>query len=131
MEQSAVVVPWEYWVCSECLEDNPYAIWLIKEKCLNPRRHYPRCRTLVSIEPSTTMLVKMRPLPKCALTFHGQFALCRNAHQISAELRPELCRYRNAQNCGRRDSCTFAHSEVERETWNFIKVLFRGTWCTY
>ena len=107
MDCDVVVVPWEHWVCTQCLQDNPYAVWLIKLKCFNPtHHHYPDEKTLVSIEPSTMMLVKMRPLPQCAWTIQGN---CR--------------RY---PNCAKGDACTYAHSIVEQDTWNFIKTLYKG-----
>jgi hypothetical protein len=109
MDSGVVVVPWEHWVCTQCLQDNPYAVWLIKLKCFNPtHHHYPDEKTLVSIEPSTMMLVKMRPLPPCAWTIRGNFVYCR--------------RY---PNCAKGDDCTYAHSIVEQHTWNFIKTLYK------
>lgn len=112
MESDVVVVPWEHWVCTQCLQENPYAIWLIKLKCFNPNRHghhFPDKRTLVSIEPSTMALVKMRPLPRCAFNIRGRFVLCRKY-----------------LDCRHGDSCNFAHSPVEQHTWNFIKTLYKG-----
>ena len=61
----AVVVPWEHWVCSQCLRENPYAVWLIKLRCFQPKihRHHQYRWTLVSIEPSAMRLVGMRHHP--------------------------------------------------------------------
>ena len=109
MDSGVVVVPWEHWVCTRCLQENPYAVWLIKLKCFSPAyrdHHFPYEKTLVSIEPSTMMLIKMRPLPRCAWRIRGNFAHCQ--------------RY---PHCHNGDSCTFAHSTVEQHTWNFIKIL--------
>ena len=118
MDRSGVVVPWEHWVCTRCLQDNPHAVWLIKLKCFQPRRRghcYPEEKTLVSIEPSTMQLVRVRPLPKCAWTIRGKFMFCRNH-----------------PSCHNGDSCTYAHTYVEQHTWNFKKTLYKGSFpkCT-
>ena len=110
MDRGSVVVPWEHWVCTQCLDDNPYAVWLIKLKCFKPMKYghnYPQRRTLVSIEPKTMELVKVRPLPQ--LTILGRFTLCRYY-----------------PNCPEGDLCTYAHLSVEQETWNFKKTLLQG-----
>ena len=111
MDRGSVVVPWEHWVCTQCLEDNPYAVWLIKLKCFKPGyrgvRHYSHQRTLVSIEPSIMKLVKMRHPP--ASLGSGALDLCQSY-----------------PNCRRRDSCPLPHSEVEKKTWTFIRTLFEG-----
>ena len=107
MDASTVVVPWEYLVCSRCLVDNPYALWLIKEKCSKPQYHFGSPQTLVAIDIYKSILVKMRPLPSCAQSLHGNFVLCRNAKDCDG-------------------SCTYAHSKVEQDTWNFIKRVNQG-----
>ena len=107
----AVVVPWEHWVCSQCLRENPYAVWLIKLRCFQPKRHrhHQYGWTLVSIEPSAMRLVGMRHPPA-------------NIEQITAPI--SLCK--SWKNCSKRDSCLHPHSEVEKHTWNFIQTVFRG-----
>ena len=114
MDSGVVVVPWEHWVCTQCLQDNPYAVWLIKLKCFNPtHHHYPDETTLVSIEPSTMMLVNMRPTPAC--------------HRVQ---RPNQRRWmylcQDYPHCQRGNACPFPHSEVEYHTWDFIRRAFRG-----
>ena len=117
MESDVVVVPWEHWVCTQCLQDNPYAVWLIKLKCLNPsnyRHQFPHQKTLVSIEPFTMMLVKMRPPPPVLHPARGQG---RYRHVNVCQSYP---------NCQLGDLCPFPHSEVEYHTWSFIKTVFKG-----
>ena len=118
MDSGVVVVPWEHWVCTQCLQDNPYSVWLIKLKCFSPTKQghrYPDEKTLVSIEPSTMMLVKMRPAP--------------SRRRVQ---RPTQRRYmyinvcQDYPNCQRGDACPFPHSEVEHHTWDFIRRAFRG-----
>ena len=109
-----VVVPWEHWVCAQCLQDYPYAVWLIKLKCFQPRHsghHYPYQKVLVSIEPNTMKLVKMRPPPpqaQCLTKSSGSVQLCKSYPHCHG------------------GSCPFPHSEVEHHTWNFIRTLFKG-----
>ena len=103
-----VVVPWEHWVCSQCLRDNPYAVWLIKLRCFNPKRHQQYQWILVSIEPSSMKLVEMRPPPP-------------DIERITAPI--QLCQAQ--QNC-QRENCPLPHSEVEYYTWDFIRTAFRG-----
>ena len=106
MDASTIVVPWEHSVCSRCLDNNPYALWLIKEKCLVPQYHrYSQIR--VAINSHKSILVKMRPLPSCAHSLRGNFVLCRNVEDCD-------------------DSCPYAHSKVEQDTWNFIKKVNEG-----
>ena len=105
-----VVVPWEHWVCSQCLLENPHAVWLIKLRCFKPHQHRRQYGgTLVSIEPSAMRLVQMRHPPA-------------NIEQKKAPIR--LCQAR--QYCQRKDSCQFPHSEVEYHTWDFIRNVFEG-----
>ena len=102
-----VVVPWEHWVCSQCLRDNPYAVWLIKLRCFQPKKHYCR-QILVSIEPSLMKLVEMRDPPS-------------DIEQQSSSIPP--C---SSECCLRRDSCPLPHSEVEYNTWEFIRTAIKG-----
>ena len=107
----AVVVPWEHWVCSQCLWENPYAVWLIKLRCFQPKRHHHHQYgwTLVSIEPSAMRLVGMRHPPA-------------NIEQINAPIPPcQAGRY-----CQRGDLCPLPHSGVEYHTWEFIRNVFKG-----
>ena len=114
MASGRVVVPWEHWVCTRCLEDNQYAVWLIKLKCFKPRHrqhYYPGRKTLVSIDPSAMRLVKMRPHPV-------------NIEMSSIPI--QLCQ--SYPRCQYRDNCPRPHSQVEYETWEFIRTLFKGWW---
>ena len=114
MASGRVVVPWEHWVCTRCLEDNQYALWLIKLKCFKPRHrqhYYPGRKTLVSIDPSAMRLVKMRPPPV-------------NIEMSSVPI--QLCQ--SYPHCQYRDNCPRPHSQVEYETWEFIRTLFKGWW---
>ena len=107
-----VLVPWEHWVCTQCLQDKPYAVWLIKLKCFKPgyRDHnYPISKTLVSIDPRTMELVQLRLLPSCVWNIRGKFSYCRYI-----------------TNCSNGSCCTYAHSSVEQDTWNFKKSLLQG-----
>ena len=112
MASGGVVVPWEHWVCTRCLQDNQYAVWLIKLKCFKPKypyHNYPVRKTLVSIDPSEMRLVKMRP--------HRN-----NIEMLSAPI--PLCQ--SYPQCQHRDNCLHPHSQVEYETWEFIRTLFKG-----
>ena len=97
-------------MCTQCLQDNPYAIWLIKLKCFKPGyqdHNYPIRKVLVSIE--AMRLVKMRQ------------------HSPSIEGRSEplpICQSLPYSQCG--NNCPFPHSQVEFETWEFIRTLFKG-----
>ena len=111
MASGGVVVPWEHWVCTRCLKDNKYAVWLIKLKCFKPRHrqhNYSNNKTLVSIDSRTMELVHLRPMPSCARTLRGKFGVCRYDPKCSG------------------DSCKYAHSPVEQDTWNFKKILLEG-----
>ena len=104
-----VVVPWEHWVCSQCLWENPHAVWLIKLRCFKPHQHRHQYGALVSIEPSAMRLVEMRHPPP-------------NIERNKAPIR--LCQAR--QYCQRKYLCQFPHSEVEYHTWDFIRKVFKG-----
>ena len=109
MGGSEVLVPWEHWVCTQCLQDKPYAVWLIKLKCFKPGyqdHNYPISKTQVSIDPRTMELVQLRQLPSCVWNIRGNFT---------------FCRYKCKGN-----SCTYAHSPVEQDTWNFKKCVLKG-----
>ena len=115
MDGGEVLVPWEHWVCTQCLQDNPYAVWLIKLKCFKPRNqyhNYPSTKTLVSIDPQIMELVQLRPLPSCVWNIRGKFAFCQSK-----------------ANCSNGSSCTYAHSSAEQDTWNFKKSFLQGI-CT-
>ena len=102
-----VVVPWEHWVCSQCLQDTPYAVWLIKLRCFKPHQHRHQIGwTLVSIEPSAMRLVQMRYPPA----------------RIDAPIPP----WHAWENCPKRGSCLCPHSDVEYHTWDFIRTVFKG-----
>ena len=104
-----VVVPWEHWVCSQCLWKNPYAVWLVKLRCFKPQRHHQNKRKLVSIDPSSMKLVEMRHPPVNIEQHYSPVPLCQAQ-----------------QNCKRKHLCQLPHSEVEYKTWNFIRTAFRG-----
>ena len=104
------MVPWEHWVCSQCWWENPYAVWLIKLRCFQPRHHQRYQRwTLVSIEPRAMKLVEMRPPPVNIEQHSSPIPLC-----------PLL------DNCQRKNLCQHPHSEAEYHTWEFIRKSFKG-----
>ena len=92
------LMPWEHYVCSNCFWDNPYAIWLIKQKCFHPYKHRNGEQTLVAVDPECMMLAEIRPLPPHYMQFKGD---------------------------GR--TYQFAHSEIEVNTWNIKKRMIIGT----
>ena len=124
MVGGGVVVPWEHWVCTQCLQDNPYAVWLIKLKCFQPRHrdhNYPIRKVLVSIDPSAMKLVKMRQHPASIEGRSESLSICQSLPY-----------------CQRGNNCPFPHSQVEFETWEFIRTLFKGKykanasyWCMH
>ncbi len=102
-------MPWEYHVCLDCLQSNWYAIWLVKQQCLEPHRHTQPILVPAVIDQSNMALVAIRPLPAHYNKFRGQFVMCR--------------RY---PDCPAGSKCRSAHSEVEMDTWNIKKSLLKG-----
>ncbi len=103
-------MPWEYYVCLNCLQSNWYAIWLVKQQCLEPHRHTQNKLVPVVIDKSNMALVAIRPLPVHCNRFREKFVMCMQYPDCSAG-----------------DECCSAHSEVEMDTWNFKKSLITGT----
>ena len=108
----AVVVPWEHWVCSQCWQGNPYAVWLIKLRCFKPNYHRGQWGwTLVSIEPSSMRLVEMRQPPSSMV---DQF------HSAS---------HWNTAREGNAVSFLIQRWNIYH-TWEFIRKLFKGIFHT-
>ena len=107
-----VIMPWEHYVCSECYQENPYAIWLVKQRCFKPQWHHYDNQTLITVDKESTAMVHIRPLPDNYDRIRGNFILCRYFRQRRA--------------CPNSSMCRFAHSEIEKDTWNIKKRMLMG-----
>ena len=103
---NALPAPWEYDVCEDCYGNNPYAIWLVKQMCFRPKRHRGMGTVRVVIDQNCMVMREIRPMPHNSFWFRGEFVDC--------FFYPE---------CPRDKECTFAHSPIECDTWNFKKSL--------
>ena len=109
VKTSNFLMPWEHYVCSACLQQNPHAIWLVKCRCFEPQQHRRKQQALVIIDHDSMEMVRIRPLPECYSQIKGRFVKC----------------YQHP-NCPRGLVCTFAHSKAERDTWNMKQRIKRG-----
>ena len=110
VKTSSFLMPWEHYVCSACLQQNPHAIWLVKCRCFEPQQHGRKQQALVIIDHDSMEMVRIRPLP----------------HHLSVHFRGEFMQCRNYPNCYRNTECKFAHSKAECDTWNIKKKILRG-----
>ena len=106
-----ILMPWEHCVCSECLQNDPHAIWLVKlhARCFYPQRHRSAAHVIVVIDQDQIMMEPIRPLPGNCFTFRGKFVHC--------------C---NFPDCRRGDKCRYGHSKLEVDTWNAKKRIISG-----
>ena len=104
-----LLMPWEHSVCSECFQNNPYAIWLIKQQCFQPRRHQNAFQIIIAIDQNYMDMVNIRPLPPNYAQFRGGFVECWNYQ------------------CPDGTACHFAHSKIEADTWSIKKRMIKGT----
>lgn len=100
-------MPWEHRVCSQCLEANPYAIWLVKVGCFHPHWHRISQSVTVVIEHESMKMITVNPLPPTFIVHRGDYEICTNS----------LCSD---------ESCVLAHSTCEFDTWNTKKWLLDG-----
>lgn len=106
------LLPWEHYVCSKCLQLNPYAIWLVKFKCFQRSLHKRYAEeVIVVIEPGSMKLIEVRPLPENYDRFRGKFWMCRDVVKHGS--------------CDSYHS--YAHSEVEYDSWNAKKTILQGS----
>lgn len=108
---NAYWTPWEHEVCSDCYNNNPYSIWLVKVRCFQPHRHQQCSLIRVVLAHEHMAMVPIRHLPKSFRLpwFHGPFRLCANLI-----------------NCPKRSQCLYAHSQHEVDMWNIKKRLAKG-----
>jgi len=106
-----ILMPWEHRVCSECLQNDPHAIWLVKLHacCFNPQRHRSVVHVTVVIDQEQIVMKQIRPLPGNYSTFRGKFAHCYNF-----------------PDCSDGDMCCFGHNKLEVDTWNAKKRIISG-----
>ena len=106
-----ILMPWEHCVCSECHQNDPHAIWLVKlhAHCFYPQRHRSAAHVTVVIDQDQIMMEPIRPLPGNCFTFRGKFVHC--------------C---NFPDCRRGDKCRYGHSKLEVDTWNAKKRIISG-----
>ena len=104
-------MPWEYDVCSECLQNDPHAIWLVKvhAHCFEPQRHRRAVHIPVVIDQAHVMMEQIRPLPGNCFTFNGRFCHCYKF-----------------PDCSKGDECPFGHTKLEVDTWNAKKRIISG-----
>ena len=99
-------------MCSQCFEDNKFAVWLAKVQCFEPHRHHylknQVDHRLVVIDKQSMSLVEIRPLPARDCWPEGLFTLCKRLPQ---------CNKRN---------CQHSHSPQELDTWNAKRSLIIG-----
>lgn len=100
--------PWEYQVCTECYDNNPYAIWLVKVRCFQPHRHLQCEHICVVIDSENMVLEPIRPMPSHFRLFQGPFIMCKYT------------------TCFKGDTCGYAHCQYEADMWNFKKRLEKG-----
>lgn len=88
-----------YPVCKLCYQEYPYDAMLLDVTCRYPGQH-PSESVLVTIEGS--VLVTIRPMP--------------------SHYRPEtfFSKCLDGTECTKRSSCTYAHSESEKNVWNTL-----------
>ena len=102
-----VVLPWENIVCANCLDKNPYAIWLVKYCCFDAQAHKQPRTTVVVIDVKNVKLVRVRQSPTGTKTGG-----------------PKMCKQQMSRGtCRNGDSCTKAHSEIELDCWNATYFL--------
>ena len=107
---STFCLPWEHYVCSKCLEYNCYAIWLVKQVCLEPHRHRNQDQELVAVNHEEMKMVAIREMPQNYANFSGKFWMCREV------IRNGICD----------ESHSFAHSQEELDSWNLKKTTTNG-----
>ena len=86
-------------VCQICLSSGHGNSELADKLCLMPSQHTQSQRIFTAWNSSKQCLEQIKPRPRVSLK--GRFILC---YESSA------CRRRN---------CTYAHSELERDAWNY------------
>ena len=111
-ELSKFMMPWEYYVCSECYQENPYAIWLVKQRCFKPHKH--QAIVLVAVDRDSMAMVHIRPLPQHYSQFKGEFIQCVR-HHTSIGIQDQ-----------RKLKCRYPHGEIEIGTWNIKKRMING-----
>ena len=115
MNGLSIYAPWEHPVCSRCLEKRgQYCLHLATVVCLEPdhRDHKEAERIPMIVDAEYTMsLCPVRLLPYQCFEFSENFSMC------SKVKRSLPCPDGN---------CRYAHSELERTTWNVKKELLRG-----
>lgn len=108
-----VALPWENIVCADCLDKNPYAIWLVKYCCFDAQAHKQALTTVV-IDVKNVKLVRVRQIPTGIKT--QDLKLCKQ----------QMCQ----GTCRNRGGCTKAHSKIELDTWNAIYFLRQSKFFT-
>jgi len=106
-----ILMPWEHRVCSECLQNDPHAIWLVKlhAHCFNPQRHRSAIHITVVIDQEQIVMKPIRPLPANYFTFHEKFIHCYNF-----------------PDCSKENECCSGHNKLEVDTWNTKKRIISG-----
>ena len=101
-----VLMPWEHIVCTICFQENPYAVWLIKQQCFKPKLHQRDLKLArVVVSEKSAVLEEIRPKPQKSIS--GRFIRCYYL-QCSDE------------------QCTYAHSIAEQVTWNIKLELLKS-----
>ena len=110
---SSFMMPWEHYVCSECYQENPYAIWLVKQCCFKPHRHQgiPIDQVLVVVDRECMAMVPIRLLPQLYSRFKGPFIQCPHHTSVGAQYNLK---------------CRYAHGKIEFDTWNIKKRMING-----
>ena len=114
-ELSKFIMPWEHYVCSECYWENPYAIWLVKQRCFKPHKHQAILvnKVLVVVDRESMAMVHIRPLPQHC-SHLKEFIQCVHHHtSVNIGIQCNL-------------TCQCAHGKIEVDTWNIKKRIING-----